>query len=45
MLKFLLAASAFATVLTLAQPARSAIIANLGVNPTSSLPGHAISVV
>jgi hypothetical protein len=36
MLKFLLAASTLATVLTLAQPARSAIIANLGVNPTSS---------
>lgn len=36
MLKFLLASSAIAAVLVLSQPARSAVIADLGVNPTSA---------
>ena len=36
MLKLLLASSALATVLVLTQPARSAVIADLGVNPTSA---------
>ena len=36
MLKFLLASSAIVTVLILSQPARSAVIADLGVNPTSA---------
>lgn len=36
MLKLLLASSAIAAVLVLSQPARSAVIADLGINPTSA---------
>ena len=36
MLKFLFASSAIVTALLLSQPARSAVIADLGINPTSA---------